>query len=139
MVNPHEDRNSVLHQSRAEEPRERAGGHAGRLPYPGEIVGRKEPPYQATGLDALSPLLHHVDFPCTLDDVIAAIGHARIPIDKMRTAQVSDLLQRIGPQEFRSSRELEVAFSNVFREKGIRETRGGNRWQSDNTDGRPVN
>ena len=139
MVHPQEDRNSTLHQSRAPEPREQAGGHAGRPPYAGEIVGRKEPPYQATGLDALSPLLHHVEFPCTLDDVKAAIGQARIPIDKMRTAQVADLLDRIGPMEFRSSRELEVAFSNVFREKGIRETRGGNQWQSDNTDGRPVN
>lgn len=133
MVHPQDDKNATLQQGRE-------GPHdtqAGRLPHPGEIVGRKEPPYQATGLDALSPLLSHVQFPASKEDVIATIGQARIPIDRFRTASVAELLEPLGPNEFPSSAELEQAFARSFREQGAGETRGGRQWQGDDVSGRP--
>lgn len=136
MVHPQEDKNATLQQGRGAQ-RDQPEGQAGRLPYPGETVGRKEPPYQATGLDALSPLLSHVRFPASKEEIIATIGQARIPIDKLRTATVAELLDPVGPNEFPSSAELEQAFSRVFHEQGARETRGGRQWQGDNVTGRP--
>lgn len=135
MVHPQEDKNATLQQGR--EPQHEPERQAGRLPYPGEIVGRKEPPYHATGLDALSPLLSHVRFPASKEDIIASIGQARIPIDKFRTASVAELLDPLGPNEFPSSAELEQAFARSFREQGAGETRGGRQRQGDNVGGRP--
>ena len=137
MVHPQEDRNNVLGQAREGEHREQPGNQAGRAVHPGEIVGRKEPPFEVTGLDALSPLLTHIDFPATKDEIIAQIGEAQIPIDKWRTARAADLIEAAGADEFPSSRELEIAINRTFHEHPPGESRGGYHWQRDNVDGRP--
>lgn len=125
MANPHHDRNDVLHPSPAVE------RDASRLPHPGEIIGRKEPPFQATGLDALSPLLLDVRWPATKAEVIAQVGDAVIPIDQYRTRRAAEIIGLAGPESFRSSKELEDAINHVWHERGARETRGGNQWQRD--------
>lgn len=136
MANPHEDRNNVLHEAREAEHREEPLYQTGRPVEPGEIVGRKEPPFEVTGLDALSPLLAHVEFPATKEEVLARVGAARFPIDRWRTASTASLIEATGAREFRSSRELEVALNRSFHEHPPTETRGGYHWQRDDVDGR---
>lgn len=139
MVHPHDDRNNVLHQAREPEHQDEPANEAGRPPYPGEIIGRKEPPFEVTGLDALSPLFAQVKFPATKEEIIAQIGKAMIPIDKWRVAPAADLIRAAGADEFPSSRELEIAIDRGFHEHPPSEARGGYHWQRDNVDGRPPN
>ena len=136
MVHPQEDRNNTLQQAREGEHREEPGMEAGRPPYPGEIVGRKEAPFEVTGLDALSPLFANIRFPATKEEIIAQIGEAQIPIDKWRLAPAADLIRLAGADEFPSSRELEVAINRAFHEHPPSESRGSYHWQRDNVDGR---
>lgn len=152
MVDPDKDRNDVLMQGR-EEPDAQPGNNVlgqrnvermdrkedgGRLPYPGEIVGRKEPPFQATGLDALTPLLVHVQFPVTKEELIQAIGQAQVPLDKTRTASVASIIEKTALVRFQSSQEVEQAVARVWDQIFPHQDRGGRHWQRDNLSGRPV-
>lgn len=150
MAHPNKDRNDVLMQGR-EAPDARPGNDVlgqvaperlerkedgGRLPHDGEIIGRKEPPYQATALDALTPLLVHVDFPATKAQLMETIGHAQVPIDRARTARVADILEKTAPTTFQSSAEVEAAVARIWDQVRPHEDRDGHHWQRDNLTGR---
>lgn len=140
MVQPEEDRNATLQQRRDLDHREERLAHeAGRLPHPGEVVGNKLPPYEVTGVDALSPLLVHVDFPATKEEVVARIGSARIAISKEQTLTVAEILALTGPTEFRSSAEVEAAVNQIWDRVYPHEDRGGHQRQRDNLSGRKPN
>ena len=110
MVHPQEDKNNALHQFRPVKEERLV-----EPPYGGEVIGgRRKPPFEVTGLDALSPILGSVRFPATKEDVIAAIGEAVIPIDKRRTMRVGELVERASPNDFRSSMEFERAIQSVL-------------------------
>lgn len=127
MVNPHRDRNRVLNTPHdTHSPEEDAPG-----PVPGEIIGRKEPPFQATGLDALAPLFRHVDFPATKEEVVEKIGDAVIPIDRQRTSRAEEIIRKTAPDTFRSAQELADAIDRTFHERAPGESRGGHHWQRD--------
>lgn len=136
MVHPEEDKNRQLHQNR---PRPAGPATGAPLPYPGELVGKKEPPYDVTGVDALSPLLMHVEFPATRDEIQRAIGQAVIPIDRHRTRSVAEVLDHVGPDTFRSSREVEDAVNRYWDQIAERTGRGGRQQKGDNLGGRPPN
>ncbi|HET6403379.1 MAG TPA: hypothetical protein VFH78_01925 [Candidatus Thermoplasmatota archaeon] len=138
MVNPHKDRNNVLHQAREPEHRDDPANEAGRPPYPGEIIGRKEAPFKVTGLDALAPLFANIRFPATKEEVLAALGQVQIPIDKWRLAQAGEILANLAPESFRSSEELQAAFNRTFHERAQGETRGSHHWQRDDVHGSRV-
>lgn len=134
VQDPKHDNSTLMQRREAEDRRVDAP-----LPYPGEIVGRKTPPFEVTGVDALSPLLMHVSFPASREEVIAAIGQALIPIDKQHTMSVADVLERTAPLTFRSSAEVEAAVKQIW--QGIRphDDRGGRHWQRDDTSARDPN
>lgn len=117
---------------------DRAAGQTrwSRAPYAGEIVGNKTPPFEVVGLDALSPVLTHVDFPATREEIVDAIGDVQIPIDKMRTKTVREMLADVGPTRFASSKILEDSLARAWDTIAEREGRGGRHWQNDNTPAR---
>jgi transposase InsO family protein len=141
MVDPKSNSiNDELMQRREPDRREERLAHeAGRLPYPGEVVGNKLPPYEVTGLDALSPLLVHVDFPASKEEIVARIGQARVPVSKDRTETVADILARTAPGTFRSSSEVERAVAQVWDQVFPHEDRGSRHFQRDNLSKRPPN
>lgn len=139
MVQPEEKDNATLMQRREPDAREARGAGTAPLPYPGEIVGRKAPPFEVTGADALSPLLMHVDFPATREEIIATIGQARIPVDAQHTMSVAEVLARTGPASFRSSTEVEHAVNRIWDDIRPHDDRGGHPWQADNLTGRKPN
>lgn len=118
MVQPPGERNAKIMQWREGEKRERGPATDAPLPYPNEIVGRKAPPYHGTGADALSPLLMHIAFPATREEIKQAIGQARIPVDRTRTERVDAILDRLGPETYRSSREVEDAVKRLAERTG---------------------
>ena len=138
MVHPQEDKNAEIMQRR-EPPRHETGEFAGRRPYEGEIIGNKEPPFEVTGMDALSPLLMHVDFPATKEQLAQRIGGARIALDKTHTISVREVIERTAPNEFRSSTEVEHAVERIWRQLVPRGDRGGRHRQGDDLTGRPPN
>ena len=117
---------------------DRVAGHARftRDPYPGEIVGNKEPPFEVVGLDALSPLLTHVEFPATREQVIERIGAARVPVSRQRAKSVREILEQVAPTEFRSSRELEDSVMRVWDQVAEIGGRASRHRQNDNLEGR---
>ena len=140
MVHPQEDKNDALMQHRDQQPRhEQPERVRGRLPYEGEIVGNKEPPFEVRGMDALSPLLMHVDFPATKEQIVQAIGGARIAVDKTRTLSVREVLEKTAPNEFRSSTEVEHAVQRIWQQVLPHPDRGSRHWQGDNLNGRAPN
>lgn len=139
MVRDPKDPNGPIMQHR-EPPSHEQGNAAGRMPYPGEIVGNKTPPYDVTGVDALTPLLMHVDFPATREQIVQAIGQARIALDKQRTISVAEVMEKSAPAEFRSSTEVEQAVQRVWKQIMPRpDPRGGHHRQGDDLTGRPPN
>ena len=89
------------------------------------------------GLDALSPLLEHVTFPATKEDVIARIGDLQVPIDKESTSTVRTIVAQVTPESFQSSAALEDAVKARWDDIAMREGRGGRHRQSDNLEERP--
>lgn len=136
MVQPEEEKNRGIQQRREIDPRESGPAVSHPAPHPGELVGRKQPPYEVVGTDALSPLLMHVDFPATVDDVKNTIGQARIPISSTRTLSVSEVLDKVVPKDFRSSREVEDAVKRVWDQIAPHPDRGSHHAQRDNLWGR---
>lgn len=110
---PEQEKNNVLGEPRAPERMDRKES-GGRLPYPGEVVGNKLPPYDVTGLDALSPLLNHVEFPATRAEIVERIGLARVAVDKTTTRTVAEILDLVAPNTFRSHLEVESAVKQVW-------------------------
>lgn len=135
MVQPKEYDNNTLMQRR-EPPREPDESHAGRLPYPGEVIGHGAPPYEIIGLDALSPVLSKVDFPATKDALIQQLGEARIPVDQQRLISIRELLDKTTPETFASSREVETAIRRIWQQVVPHPDRGGRQVQNDNTSAR---
>jgi hypothetical protein len=118
MAQEQDDRNDKLMQRRKPDPQETGSATSGRLPFPNEIIGKKEPPFDVTGADAISPLLMHVDFPATKEEIASRIGHARVPVDRKRTETVREVLDRVAPETFRSSREVEDAINRIYERSG---------------------
>ena len=133
---PDKDGNAVLGQARMDRLRDKDTG--GRLPYEGEVVGGPHPPYEITGLDALSPLLTHVEFPATKAGLIAQIGHARIAIDEQHTRRVAEVLEAVAPNEFPSSAEVEAAVKRAWDQIAHPpdHARGSQHWQRDDVNQR---
>lgn len=114
MTQPRREVNDEIMQRREADPRETGPATSGRLPYPNEVIGRKEPPFDVTRVDALSPILMHIDFPATKEDIVAKIGQARIPVDQYHTETVAEILDRVAPNSFRSSTEVEAAVNALY-------------------------
>ena len=79
------------------------------MPRPQEDKNR-----EVVGVDALSPLLLRVQFPATKEEVIDAIGAARIPIDAQHTRTVREVLDRTAPATFLNSAEVEAAVARAW-------------------------
>ena len=139
MVQDPKDPNGPLMQYREGDRREQGELAGGRLPYEGEVIGNKLPPYEVTGLDALSPLLMHVDFPVTKERLAERIGGARVALDKTRTISVREVIDRTAPNEFRSSGEVEEAVKRIWQQLTARPDRGSHHRQDDNLTGRKPN
>lgn len=125
---------SALDMSQREVPAaDRAAGRTrwSREPYAGEIIGNKSPPFEVVGLDALSPVLTHVEFPATREEIVEHIGDVQIPIDKMRTKTAREMLADVGSTRFASGKILEDALARVWDTVAEREGRGGRHWQND--------
>jgi len=137
MVQQGDKHESGIMQARGDVPREHVGVTHGRLPYPNEVIGRNEPPYHPIGTDALSPLLLHLEFPCTKQQIVDVIGHARIAVSHDATRSVAEIVEMLGPETFTSSREVELAVERVWDQVADLQGRGGRHWQADNLDGRP--
>lgn len=86
----------------------------GRLPYENEVIGNKTPPFQVTGVDAISPLLMHVTFPATKEQIMELIGGAQIAVNKTKTMPLRDILDKTAPREFRNRGEVEQAINHVW-------------------------
>lgn len=108
-----------------------------RAPYPGEIIGDKEPPFDVVGVDALSPILQHVDFPATREDIVAKIGEARIPVSRTKAKSVREVMDFVTPGNFASNREVEEAVKRVWDQVADIDDRGGHTRQGARTEKRP--
>lgn len=97
----------------------------GRLPFRNETLGAA--PYHATGAEALSPLLASVRFPIDKADLMARLGHARIPTSRHGTRLVSELLERTVPRSFASRDAVVSAVGRVLDEFEAREP-GASGW-----------
>lgn len=138
MVQPQEDKNEAIMQRRVAQRKEGPPAEH-EAPWPGAVVGRPEPPYEVVGLDALSPLLRHVEFPATKEEVAQRIGQARVPISRERTMSVGEILDKVNPTAFRSSMEVEDAVKHAWDDIAPHpDARGGRHRQRDDTGGRTV-
>lgn len=141
---PDEEKNHVLGgDPRASERMEPTESGA-RLPNPGEVAGNKMPPMNVTGLEALSRRLNHVKFPATREyivELVERIGLARIPIDKASTRSVTDIMQMVAPNTFRSHVEVESAVKQVWDRIQTRsgDGRGSHHGQRDDLTGQKRN
>lgn len=132
MVQPQEDRNHERMQRRMMGADEPAATH-GRLPDPNQVIGgHPAPPFEVVGLDALSPLLMHIAFPASKDEIVAAIGQARVPITRTRTMSVAEMLDRVMLFEFRGSSDVEAAIDQAWDRIVEPEGRGGRHHQGSN-------
>lgn len=140
MVRDPKDPNGPLMQFREGDHQEQ-GKVAGRLPYEGEVIGNKVPPYEVTGVDALSPILMHVDFPASKEQIVQTIGQARVALDKTHTISVAELLERTTPERFDSSTEVEQAVERIWQQVMPHPDggRGGHHRQGDDLTGRRPN
>lgn len=89
------------------------------------------------GTDALSPLLVHVRFPATKEQIAAAIGDARVPMGQDRTRTVREILERLAPNAFASSRDVERALEQAWPQVADVAGRDGRQRQGDDLTGRP--
>lgn len=107
---PKPQQDNKLHQFRDSQSPEPAG----ELPFRNEVVG--SPPFHAVGVDALSPLLASVRFPIEKRDLVARVGHARIPTSRNGTRLISELLERAVPRSFASAEDVVRAVERVLGE-----------------------
>ena len=113
-----------------------------RAPYPGEVVGNKTPPFEVVGVDALSPILMHVEFPASREDIVEAIGEARIPVSRNRARSVREIMGFLTPDSFASNREVEESLKRVWdqvADNADLSDRGGRQRQDDRTERRGTN
>lgn len=137
MVRDQDDQDDERMQHRDQRPRHEQPGRAhGRLPHEGEIVGDKAPPFEVTGMDALSPPRMRVGFPAMKENVIDAIGSARIAVDESRTASVREVIEKTSPDGFRPSTEVEHAVQRIWQQVMPHPACRSPRWQGDDLDGR---
>jgi hypothetical protein len=110
----------------------------GRPPRANEVVGAsQQPPYHPIGADALSPLLLRVAFPATKEEIVDAIGEARIAVSHDRTRSVAEVLDLLAPERYASSLDVERALETAWPEVSQAQGRGGRARQGDDLSGRP--
>jgi hypothetical protein len=133
MTKPEDQHNAEIMQRRGYHPAEAEGHGGGREPYPNEIIGLNEPPYHPIGVDALSPILLHVEFPATKEEIARKIGDARIAVSQNETRRIADILAFLGPETFQTSKDVERAAENAWDQIADLQGRGGRHWQGDMT------
>lgn len=107
--------------------RDKVVGHTRwkRAPYAGEVPGHQTPPYDIIGVQALSPMLTHVEFPASSDDILAALGDVRIPISQREVRTVREMLDLIGGGSYQSAAQFEDAVARNWDRIANVQGRGG--------------
>ena len=104
----------------------------------GRASGASAPrPFEAVGLDALSPLLASVEFPTDKRGILGAVGDPQIPVSKDRTRPLSAILDDLPPEEFASAAEVEAAANRMWDTVAQRTGRGGRHPQGADLQDRP--
>lgn len=110
MVHSHPQKDNTLPQFRDQG----ADRPAGPAPRPNEVIGHGRKGHAVRGLDALTPILAHVAFPASKTEVIEAIGQVRVPIDRVATKSVREIVEMTAPETFATSDDLTSAIAHVW-------------------------